>query len=125
MQHRMLFKGSTGTERCQEQYLTGWKSLQWPQSPSEAIFHQRAQSAPPRPLGMSKYSGRDRVNECVTFAHSLAELSMSYEGMFINMNTSCKDKYVPLRPFSHLFQDGVSSEICNCIFKILIQFDTW
>ena len=61
MQHRMLFKGSTGTERCQEQYLTGWKSLQWPQGPSEAIFHQRAQSAPPRPLGMSKYSGRDRV----------------------------------------------------------------
>ena len=39
----------------------GWKSLQWPQRPSEAIFHQRAQSAPPRPLGMSKYSGRDRV----------------------------------------------------------------
>ena len=66
MQHRMLFKGSTGTERCQEQYLTGWKSLEWPQGPSEAIFHQQAQSAPPRPLGMSKYSGRDRVKSVRT-----------------------------------------------------------
>ena len=56
----MLFKGFTGTERYQEQYLTGWKSLQWPQRPSEAIFHQRAQSAP-WPLGMSKSSSRDRV----------------------------------------------------------------
>ena len=81
MQHRLLFKGSTGIERCQEQYLTGWKSLQWPQRPSEAIFHQWAQSAPAWPLGMSKYSGLDRVNvqavshfkeiECVFFPHIL------------------------------------------------------
>ena len=64
------------------------------------------------------------VHESVIFAHSIAEHGMSQQGMFINMNTTYKDKYVPLRPCPHLFQDGVSFETCICILKILMQFDT-
>ena len=47
VQHRTQFKDSTDRGRCQEQYLSVWWPLQWPQRPPEAIFYQRAESAPP------------------------------------------------------------------------------
>ena len=54
MQHRRQFKDSTDRGRCQEQYFSGFWPLQWPQRPSQAIFHQWAHLAPPRPRGVSK-----------------------------------------------------------------------
>ena len=64
------------------------------------------------------------IIECIIFAHFIAEHGMSQQEMLFNMNTTYKDKYVPLRPCPHLFQDGVSFETCICILKILMQFDT-
>ena len=64
------------------------------------------------------------IKECGIFAHSLAEHWMSQQGMLININTTNKDKNVPLRYRPHPFQDGVSLKICKYIFRILIQFDT-
>ena len=61
MKHRRQFKDSTGRGRCQEQYFSVFWPLQWPQRPSETIFYQRVDSSPPRPLGLSKSSGPDRV----------------------------------------------------------------